>query len=94
MPYYDYRCPACRKVTTLFAHIDEKPTSMLCAHGCEALATPIITTTRVKLSSMSKVERMDPKYDRMVDRALNRDPLSDPLRYVNRRGDPAKGKPD
>ncbi|MCY4095138.1 MAG: hypothetical protein OXG05_08440 [Gammaproteobacteria bacterium] len=48
----------------------------------------------VKLSSQSKVERQDPKYDKMVDQAMNRNPLSDPMRYVNRRGDPAKGQPD
>ena len=74
--------------------MDEKPSSIPCEHKCGAPATPIISKLNVKLSGLSKVERQDPKYDKMVDQAMNRDPKSDPMRYINRRGDPAKGKPD
>ncbi|MCY4130737.1 MAG: zinc ribbon domain-containing protein [Gammaproteobacteria bacterium] len=94
MPYYEYRCAECSKISTIFAHIEQKPTSIPCEHGCSTRATPIVSKMNVKLSSLSKVERQDPKYDKMVDQAMNRDPKSDPMRYVNRRGDPAKGKPD
>ena len=94
MPYYDYRCPACRGITTIFSKIDEKPKFIACEHCGYDRALPIISNLSVKLSSQSKVERLDPKYDKMVDRAMNQNPLSDPMRYVNRRGDPAKGKPD
>ena len=94
MPYYEYRCPECVEVSTVFAHIDEKPSTVPCEHGCDARANPIASKLNVKLSGLSKVERLDPKYDRMVDQAMNQDPKSDPMRLVNRRGDPAKGKPD
>ena len=94
MPYYEYRCPKCREITSLFAHIEDKPTSVRCTHGCEANAQPIISKMNVQLSSTSKVERMDPKYDAMVDQAAKSNPLADPDRYINRAGDPGQGKPD
>lgn len=94
MPYYEYRCAECGKISTIFARINDKPATVRCEHGCDADATPIVSKLNVKLSGLSKVERLDPKYDKMVDQAMNRDPKSDPMRYINRRGDPAKGKPD
>ena len=94
MPYYEYRCAKCNEISTVFAHIDEKPTFVQCEHCGYARATPIVSKLSVKLSGLSKVERLDPKYDKMVDHAMNKDPKSDPMRYINRRGDPAKGKPD
>lgn len=92
MPYYEYRCPSCKQITSLFAHIDSKPKTTNCSFGCEEQARPIISKMSVKLSSVSKVERLDPKYDKMVDQAARSNPLADPDRYINRRGDPAKGK--
>jgi hypothetical protein len=38
----------------------------------------------VRLSSASKVARLDPKYDRMVDRAMKNTPQADPDRVLKR----------
>ena len=94
MPYYEYRCPSCQAITSVYARIAEKPKNVLCDQGCGTAAQAIISKPNVKLSSISKVERMDPKYDKMVDQAAKSNPLSDPDTYINRRGDPGKGKPD
>ena len=94
MPYYEYRCEKCSEISTVFAHINDKPETVPCEHGCGTRAKPIVSRLNVKLSGLSKVERLDPKYDKMVDQAMNKDPKSDPMRYINRRGDPAKGRPD
>lgn len=44
------------------------------------------------LSKESKVARLDPKYDAMVDKAMRDTPSADPDRLINRRGDIAKGR--
>ena len=44
------------------------------------------------LSKGSKVARLDPKYDAMVDKAMRNTPAADPDRLINRRGDIAKGR--
>jgi hypothetical protein len=36
------------------------------------------------LSKASKLERLDPKYDKMVDRAMKSTPQADPDRYLER----------
>ena len=49
---------------------------------------------RCTSSKGSKVGRLDPKYDAMVDKAMRDTPGADPERLINRRGDIAKGRPD
>ena len=46
------------------------------------------------LSKLSKVERLDPKYDKMVDRAMRNTQAAEPDRLINRRGDISKGLPN
>lgn len=66
----------------------------LACDACGGTATRIISRTAVRLSSGSKVGRLDPKYDSMVDRAMRNTADADPNRLLNRRGDIAKGRPD
>ena len=56
--------------------------------------TRIVSRPFIQLSAKSKVGRLDPKYDKMVDRAMKNTTSADPDRLINRRGDIAKGRPD
>ena len=93
MPIYEYRCPRCQGVTERFAPIASIPKQVAC-DACGKTAARIISQTAVQLSARSKVGRLDPKYDRMVDGAMRRTAGADPDRLINRRGDIAKGRPD
>lgn len=93
MPLYEYRCGACGGVTSQLASVTEIAPTVECEH-CPGVAARIVSRPSVHLSNRSKVARLDPKYDRMVDRAMRNTAGSDPDRLINRRGDIAKGKPD
>ena len=92
MPVYEYRCGACRKITTLFGAVADKPDHT----ACEACGFPkahrIISRPSVRLSILSKLERLDPKYDKQIDQAISNNPAADPDRLINRRGDISKGR--
>lgn len=69
MPLYEYRCATCGEITAVVARISEAGNSVRCAH-CDGTAERIVSRPSVHLSRASKLDRLDPKYDRMVDRAM------------------------
>ena len=93
MPLYEYRCGACGEVTTVMASVSASNDAVNC-ELCGAETHRIVSRPSVHLSSRSKVRRLDPKYDKMVDQAARNSPNSDPDRLINRRGDVAKGRDD
>ena len=92
MPVYEYRCAACGALTSTLASVGKAPRQVDCR--CGGVAPRIVSRPSVHLSKGSKVARLDPKYDAMVDKAMRDTPGGDPDRLINRRGDVAKGRPD
>ena len=92
MPVYEYRCTNCGAVTSTLASIKAIPEAIECT--CGGTSVRIVSRPSVHLSKGSKVARLDPKYDAMVDKAMRNTPTADPDRLVNRRGDIAKGRDD
>lgn len=93
MPLYEFRCRRCGLATTRLGAISDAPRQVPC-DACGAEARRIISSPAVHLAPGSKVARLDPRYDQLVDRAMRRTPQADPERLINRRGDIAKGGPD
>ena len=83
MPEYEFRCSRCGDVSTRVATVAARPRTIECAR-CGGKAERILSRPAVKLSSASKVERLDPKYDKMVDRAMRNTPHADPDRLLKR----------
>ena len=83
MPLYEFRCAACGVLTTELFRIDDAPREIPCA-TCDRPAARIISRPSVHLSSRSKVEKLDPKYDKMVDRAIDSTRAADPDSYLKR----------
>ena len=94
MPIYEYRCSDCQAVTSVLATVSRAGDACPCEHCGSAHTHRIVSRPSVHLSNLSKVERLDPKYDRMVDRAMHNTRDADPDRLINRRGDISKGLPD
>ena len=94
MPTYEFRCTECLEVSSIFASVDSRPTSIVCSSCGSEETRAIVSRPSVVLSSKSKVERLDPKYDKLVDSAMARSPTADPDRLIRKMRDPAKGKPD
>lgn len=77
MPLYEFRCQGCGELTALFSAISDAPATCPCAR-CGARATRIISRPSVHLSKASKLSRLDPRYDRQVDRAMANTRGADP----------------
>ncbi len=83
MPTYEYRCDACLELTSLVCSVDSSPQQVACEH-CACTAHKIISSVAVRLSNTSKMEKLDPKYDKMVDRAMDNTRAADPDNYLKK----------
>jgi putative FmdB family regulatory protein len=83
MPVYEYRCDACGAISSVLSSLSEHEKTRPC-DSCGTIAHRIISRPSVHLSKASKLERLDPKYDKMVDRAMKSTPQADPDRYLER----------
>ena len=83
MPTYEYRCEACHELTSLTCNVAESPKQVECER-CSSTARKIISNVSVRLSSTSKMEKLDPKYDKMVDKAMRNTQSADPDNYLRR----------
>ena len=83
MPTYEYRCSACGAVTSVLLRVTEHTRTRVCDH-CGAEAHAIVSRPSVHLSKQSKLDRLDPKYDKMVDRAMKNTPNAEPDRLLKK----------
>ena len=84
MAVYEFRCSDCGEVTAHWCSIVDRPATVACEHCGKPGASRILSQSSVRLSSASKVARLDPKYDKMVDRAMQNTPQGDPDRVLRR----------
>ena len=92
VPFYEYRCQDCLKLSEISSSVIDKPPSICCRHCGSENTRPIVSQSNVVLSSKSKTERLDPKYDKMVDSAMAKNPLADPDRLLRKMRDPGAAK--
>ena len=83
MPIYEYRCEDCGAISSAFSSLSEDKKTSEC-ESCGKVARRVISRPSVHLSKLSKLERLDPKYDKMVDRAMKSTPEADPDKYLKR----------
>ena len=68
MPIYEYGCRACRNVTTVLVRSVGGKASKPACGKCGAKRTErIISRFAFHQSLQSKLEQLDPKYDKMID---------------------------
>ena len=85
MPLYEYRCIQCEDVTSLYWKNYAPPETTTC-EGCgESGAERRMSTFAFHKSAATKMEELDPKYDKMVDEAFKNSPAtSDPKHYLDK----------
>ena len=83
MPNYEYRCAECGRITGRVARISDAERSVACDF-CDGVAERIISRPSVHLSKASKLERLDPKYDKMVDNAMSNTQNAEPDRILKK----------
>ena len=83
MPIYEYRCPECGELTSLVCAVNDLQMTTDCEH-CGTAAQRIISRPSVHLSKTSKLEKLDPKYDKMVDHAMQTTQNAEPDQVLKR----------
>ena len=83
MPVYEYRCATCRALTTAVRTLADSSEPVRC-EACGAEARRILSRPSVHHSKASKVDRLDPRYDRMVDKAMSNTGHADPDRLLRK----------
>ena len=83
MPVYEYRCRQCGVDSSVISRVTDYLPEQVCEH-CGGVAERKISTPFVRLSKASKLEKLDPKYDKLVDRAMRSTPLADPDRLLKK----------
>ncbi|TDJ33606.1 MAG: zinc ribbon domain-containing protein [Gammaproteobacteria bacterium] len=91
MPIYEYRCEACGVISSVFSPLSELEKTIKC-DSCGAVAHRIVSRPSVHLSKASKLERLDPKYDKMVDHEMKSTQQADPDWYLKRMRIPKDSK--
>ena len=84
MPVYEFRCDACGKKSGITARMAEVPASIACAHCASPNTHRIISQIAVHRTELSKLQSLDPKYDRMAAQALRNTPEADPDNLLRR----------
>jgi putative FmdB family regulatory protein len=83
VPLYEYRCRTCHSLTTLLRDAEDSRTDASC-DGCGGQAQRIVSRPSVHRSKSSKVARLDPRYDKLVDRAMADTSSADPDVYLRK----------
>ena len=87
MPVYEYKCRVCGRITSLVASVSQYRSTVACAFCSDerpGTAERIITRTAVHRSKASKLARLDPKYDAMVDAAMAGTGAAEPDRLLKK----------
>jgi putative FmdB family regulatory protein len=83
VPLYEYRCADCQQVSSVVASISELKSEVSCQH-CGGDAGRILSVPSVHLSKTSKLEKLDPKYDKLVDKAMRNTQNAEPDRILRK----------
>ena len=93
MPVYEYACMGCRKVVSVLVRRVDTTTKVRCPECGGTKLQRLISGFAFHQSIMSKLEQLDPKYDKMID-ASNPDLAFDKLVKQYRLDEPVpKQKP-
>ena len=69
MPVYEYACTDCKKVVSVLVKRVSEDTEPACPECGGANLHRLISRFAFHRSLMSKLEQLDPKYDKMIDAA-------------------------
>ena len=85
MPLYEYACPQCSRVTSLYWRNFAPPETATCEACGGSGAERKFSTFALHKTAATKMEELDPKYDKMVDEAFKNSPAtSDPKHYLDK----------
>ena len=85
MPIYEYRCQSCQQVSSYFVKTYGATPLLGCTHCESPDLQRIMSSVAYLRSEADKLAQLDPKYTKMVDRALSKAPNdTSPSHYVDK----------
>ena len=85
MPIYEYRCQSCTQVSSYFVKTYVATPLSRCTHCESPDLQRIMSSVAYLRSEADKLAQLDPKYTKMVDRALAKAPNdTNPSHYVDK----------
>ena len=85
MPIYEYRCQSCTQVSSYFVKTYGATPLSRCTHCESPDLQRIMSSVAYLRSEADKLAQLDPKYTKMVDRALAKAPNdTKPSHYVDK----------
>ena len=84
MPIYEFECRACEAVTSHLFRSDTRIEDVSCKACGSSDVAKIISRIAVHRDLSSSLSRLDPKYDKMVDATVAKQPGSDPDRLISK----------
>ena len=82
MPIYEYRCDDCQVKTSKLVRGFDAPESIACRECGRENTHRIISSVAFHKSLNSRLQDLDPRYDRMADAAAASTAESDPNRFL------------
>ena len=82
MPIYEYRCEDCQGKTAKLVRGFDAPDSIACRECGQENTHRIISSVSFHKSLNSKLQDLDPRYDRMADAAAANTADADPNRFL------------
>ena len=84
MPVYEYRCQGCGLKTSVLWRNYSPPDTVECKKCGSEETTKVISRVAFHKSLGSKLADLDPRYDRMVEAATERNSDADPRTYLDK----------
>jgi len=84
MPIYEFQCRNCGATLEVLWRNDTRMADLKCRACNHGELEKIISRPSVHRDTSSKLDSLDPKYDRMVERAVKTTPEADPDKHLSR----------
>lgn len=84
MPIYEFQCEECGAVQEVLWRSDSNEDS-LCCKACDSnKVVKVMSSPSIHRNLSSQLNRLDNKYDKMVDQAVRNTPEADPNRHLKK----------
>jgi putative FmdB family regulatory protein len=84
MPIYEFHCQSCNGISERYFHNTDAPRTLACKNCDAGDAQRIVSGATYLASDAAKVARFDPKYEKMVDRAMHNSRSADLDRVLSK----------
>ena len=84
MPIFEFRCNQCGATAEVLWRSDSDPSDLRCSACDSKDLTKVVSRPSVHRNMTSRLDGLDPKYDKMVAQAVKNTPEADPNRHLRK----------